>query len=106
MDEDSDIQLDQLLILILGEQLNLLQKGSSAIPTIIQTIIQSTNEDSVKWGGSPLGKRANKERNFELAYDRIMKDFFQQNNQPIMSKISKDVSAYHVMCWIQSTIEY
>ena len=74
--DNSDNQLDQLILPILGEHLNILQKSTFAIPTIIKIISQSKNEVVGKWGRSPSGKRANKERNFEFAYERIMKDYF------------------------------
>ena len=74
-DEDSEDQFETLIVPILGEHLNILQNGAIAIPTIINILSQSTN-DSMIWGGSRPGKSPNKERDFELAYERITKDYF------------------------------
>ena len=75
-DDDSENQFfESLIIPILGEHLSILEKGSVAIPTIISILSKETN-DSMKWGGSRPGKSPNKERGFEIAHERITKDYF------------------------------
>ena len=67
-----------LLPIIQGE-INILNNVARSIPELI-SFSKYVNQEQKKWGGSPPGKKGNKDRNFSSAYERIMQDYFVGEN--------------------------
>ena len=74
-DTSSDNNITRLILPIIQNKLNVLSTVANNLPAMI-SFCNNQNDVPKKWGGSPRGKKGSKDRNFEEAYKRIMKDCF------------------------------
>ena len=70
-DSSSENINNAYLLPIIHNELNILNNVAKSIPELI-SFSNYVNQEQRKWGGSPPGKKGNKDRNFSSAYERIM----------------------------------
>ena len=79
-DNSSEYMNNALLIVpIINEEINILNNVTKTIPKLI-SFSNYLSQEQNKWGGSPPGKKGNKDRNFASAYERIIQDYFVGEN--------------------------